>query len=125
MGHEAVPLFHNQDDMKEEDDLWKWLLDLSRVPSEVRPQRSDWGVFEIAWVFRTKFGEKTVAYVNNMVEKVKIRSREKGKIIFKISMVKRWSMNFSEDGKSQGRLTRKPGSFRANPSSFAPVPARL
>ena len=69
MGPEAAPLFHNQDDMKEEDDLWKWLLDLSRVPSEVHLGGSDWGVFEIAWVFRTKFGEKTVFYVNNMVEK--------------------------------------------------------
>jgi len=69
VGPETAPLFHNQDDMKEEDDLWKWLLDLSRVPSEVRPGGSDWGVFEIAWVFRTKFGEQHGGKSQNQVKR--------------------------------------------------------
>ena len=31
----------SKDDMSEEEDLWKWLLDLSRVPAEVR-HRFSW-----------------------------------------------------------------------------------
>lgn len=106
VGPEAAPLFHNQDDMKEEDDLWKWLLDLSRVPSEVRPPGSEWGVFEKTVGFQDKIWCKKRGFLREQHGGKKSKSGgEGGKFIFKTRMVKRWSMSFS-----QGRLTRKPGS---------------
>ena len=46
-GNFEMRLPQPKDDMSEEEDLWKWLLDLSRVPAEV-PMIFSW---DVTWIF--------------------------------------------------------------------------